>query len=226
MIDAAAAAWGRTIGRYGRRVVDRGDVRFLSEPVLPDAPTIWVCWHEFNLVAIAVYARLRKRHGFAFVPRGPVGATVAAWIAGSGLAPMPVDGGARDGLVLRRMRDAMAGGGDIVIAVDGPAGPRRRLRPGALWLAMAAGAPVIAFASAATPAIRIPRWDRHLVPLPGARIAVAMSAPMTIERGDIEEEGRRLAAALDQEARRAAAAIASSADGMPREDFRPRSAGR
>jgi lysophospholipid acyltransferase (LPLAT)-like uncharacterized protein len=226
MIEAAATGWGRMIGRYGRSVIDRGDVRFLSEQALPDAPTIWVCWHEFNLVAIAVYARIRKRPGFAFVPRGAVGATVTGWLEGSGIAPIAVDGDARDGLALRRMREAIAGGGDIVIAVDGPSGPRRKLRPGALWLAKAARAPVVAFGAAATPAIRVPRWDRHLVPLPGARIAVAMNTPMTIGRGDLEEEAQRLTAALDSEANRAAAEIASPAGDIQRDKVSPRRARR
>ena len=71
MIGAAAAGWGRLIGRYGRKTVNLETVRFLSEPMVPDSPIIWVCWHEFNLIAIAVYAFLRKRPDTPSSPRAP-----------------------------------------------------------------------------------------------------------------------------------------------------------
>ncbi|HET7717439.1 MAG TPA: hypothetical protein VFK86_17595 [Bauldia sp.] len=209
-----ATGWGRLVGRYGRSVAARRRIRILAESALPDPPTIWVCWHEFNLVAIAVYPLVRSRAGFAIVPRGIVGATVTGWLEGSEIAPVPVDGDARGGLVLRRLREALAGGWDVVIAVDGPGGPRRELRPGAVWLAKAAAAPVIAFGCAAAPAVRFPRWDRHLIPLPGARIAVAMSAPLTFGREADAEANRRLADALDEQAARATAGLSLPAPAL------------
>lgn len=68
------------------------------------------------------------------------------------------------------------------IALDGPHGPTRILRPGALWLAWLPGWPLIAIGGAARPAVRAPWWDRHLIPLPHAKIALVYEGPIMIER--------------------------------------------
>jgi lysophospholipid acyltransferase (LPLAT)-like uncharacterized protein len=41
--------------------------------------------------------------------------------------------------------------------------------------------PVIPVGIAASPAIALPRWDRHLVPVPGARIVMAAGAPFSTD---------------------------------------------
>jgi lysophospholipid acyltransferase (LPLAT)-like uncharacterized protein len=58
---------------------------------------------------------------------------------------------------------------------------------------------------AARPAIRAPRWDRHLVPLPGARIAVVYGEAIVIDRRtEIDEALRtRVSDAVDAAERRA-----------------------
>jgi len=179
VIAAAAFAWGRLIGRYGRKVIYGDQVRIAFESWLPPTPVIWVAWHELNLVTVALHGVLRSRPALAFIPTGIPGAAVGGWIGEFGLVPVAVAGGALDGLALRRMREGLKNGSDVIIAVDGPAGPRRRVRPGALWLAAAAGVPIMPIGCAARPAIRVPRWDRHLVPLPGAAIAAAIGSPIT-----------------------------------------------
>lgn len=66
--------------------------------------------------------------------------------------------------------------------MDGPRGPARVSRPGALWLARLSGQPLVVVAAAARPAVRLPRWDRHLVPLPGPDIAIVYGEPITVDR--------------------------------------------
>ena len=50
------------------------------------------------------------------------------------------------------------------------------------WPASAAGhlSPI---GAAAWPAIRAPWWDRHLIPLPHARLALVYGEPITVPRG-------------------------------------------
>src|SRR5660398_172295 len=83
---------------------------------------------------------------------------------------------------LREMGRTLAADWNIAIALDGPHGPPRALRPGALWVARLSGRPLVVMGYAARPAFRAPRWDRQLVPLPGARIAVVFGEPIIIER--------------------------------------------
>src|SRR5262249_20791808 len=127
-----------------------------------------------------------------------------------------VSGDASDGLALRRMRTGLAKGHDVIIAVDGPSGPRRQVRPGALWLAATAGVPVLPIGCAAAPAFRFPRWDRHLVPLPGASIVPALGRPIaTGLEPKPAAAAQFLAKALDDLRDRAAATLASAGAGEP-----------
>jgi lysophospholipid acyltransferase (LPLAT)-like uncharacterized protein len=71
---------------------------------------------------------------------------------------------------------------DIVIAVDGPHGPRGSVKPGAFWLGRLTGCAMLTVGFAARPSFRFPRWDRHLIPLPGARLAVVFSKPVHLRR--------------------------------------------
>jgi lysophospholipid acyltransferase (LPLAT)-like uncharacterized protein len=80
------------------------------------------------------------------------------------------------------MEAALASGKDVLIAVDGPNGPRHRIAPGAMWLARATNVEIRPAGCWASPALRLPRWDRLMVPLPRARIAIALGAALPRQR--------------------------------------------
>jgi lysophospholipid acyltransferase (LPLAT)-like uncharacterized protein len=72
--------------------------------------------------------------------------------------------------------------GDVVVAVDGPYGPAGRVRPGAFWLGKMTGRPVVGVGIAARPAVRVPRWDRHLVPFPKSKLVMVVGKPLYVPR--------------------------------------------
>ena len=92
------------------------------------------------------------------------------------------------------MEAALASGKDVLIAVDGPTGPRHGIAPGALWLARATDVEIRPAGCWASPALRLPRWDRLMVSLPRARIAIALGAALTKQKS--AEAIPRLAATL------------------------------
>jgi hypothetical protein len=72
-------------------------------------------------------------------------------------------------------------GSSLVVSPDGPVGPYRRAKPGALIVARESGLPLQPWAVAARPAIRLRgRWDRHVVPLPFARLRVEEAEPIRV----------------------------------------------
>jgi lysophospholipid acyltransferase (LPLAT)-like uncharacterized protein len=72
-------------------------------------------------------------------------------------------------------------GASPVVSPDGPFGPYRRAKPGALIVAREAGIPIQPWAMSARPAIRLnARWDRHLVPLPFCRLRVFEAEPIQV----------------------------------------------
>lgn len=63
-----------------------------------------------------------------------------------------------------------------LIACDGPHGPALEAKPGAILLAQLARAPVVPVAADVRGGLRLPTWDRLIVPLPFARVDVRVGA--------------------------------------------------
>jgi lysophospholipid acyltransferase (LPLAT)-like uncharacterized protein len=172
---------GSFAGWYGDAVVGPHSLSMVVEATLPDTPCVWAAWHEDNLVTIALHKYASPRPALAFVPPGWKGAAVRGWLDAAGIEPVFLASDPRGAVALRRMRAALAAGSDVIIALDGPEGPRREAKAGAMWLAGVARVPVMPVGCAAFPAFRVPRWDRHLVPLPGSRVVTVFGAPLPID---------------------------------------------
>ncbi|MCE5265261.1 MAG: lysophospholipid acyltransferase family protein [Deltaproteobacteria bacterium] len=72
---------------------------------------------------------------------------------------------------------------------DGPVGPPYASKPGIIQLAARTGAPLLAFAWDASPSYEFNSWDRTILPLPFARIAVLYDRkPISVPSGLTDEE--------------------------------------
>ena len=209
MMRAGAYAWGRSIAGYSQWQLEHARVYCEGIAEVPADPVIWAGWHATNLIALAVYVQLhRGRTCQAFVAPGLAGATMRGWLDGIGgfeTVVLPPDGTGNMRAGLKHMPRAMARGSDVVIAVDGPRGPAGQVRPGAFWLARITGCPLVPAAFAARPALRMPRWDHQLVPLPRATIGVVFGTPIQLGRGTAVDAPQvdTLSAALQATTRRA-----------------------
>ena len=210
LIDRVAAAFGRQVALYSRAVVTPASTEIIFDAPLPLRPAVFVGWHESNLLALALHGGVMMRGAISFVPPGAAGVAMRGWLEGLGIVPVLLAAGVRRGLGLRQMEAALAAGKDVLIAVDGPRGPRHRIAPGAVWLARSACAEIRPVGCAAWPALALPRWDRLLVPLPGARIGLAVGAPLALNGSCCEPQEARIAAALDGLAARARLAVHSA----------------
>lgn len=190
-----AAGWAaRLIGRlmawYVRLVA--ATCRVHGPPVSSDQVVI-ACWHEYNLATAVAAWRLRPepRH-VSFSTRTFRGQVMNEMLArlDTGSVPLPEEGSASRGeaaALSREMGRIGREGASLVVAPDGPFGPYRRAKPGALIVARASGLPIVPWAVAVRPPLRLRgRWDRHIVPLPfcrlrveeGERIVVAPREPL------------------------------------------------
>ncbi|MCG6955395.1 MAG: lysophospholipid acyltransferase family protein [Gemmatimonadetes bacterium] len=79
------------------------------------------------------------------------------------------------------IREARAGR-DLALTPDGPKGPAREFKPGALAVAQVTGLPVIPLAVGASSAWRLTSWDGFLVPRPFSRVHVAYGEPLWVPR--------------------------------------------
>ncbi len=94
---------------------------------------------------------------------------------------------------------ALSRGESVELAVDGPAGPVFRAKPGCVDLALRSGAPIIAVAYRASRALETPgRWDHQVFPLPFSSIeVVAREVPRSATETREELLGR-VQATLDE----------------------------
>jgi lysophospholipid acyltransferase (LPLAT)-like uncharacterized protein len=94
-------------------------------------------------------------------------------------------------------------GASPLFAPDGPTGPARSCKSGAVLLSQLSGMPILPIAVAARGALRLPTWDSLRVPLPFTRVVVHIGAPrvvpaaaaeerLEVERSGLEEELERL----------------------------------
>ena len=100
----------------------------------------------------------------------------------------------------------------LVITPDGPTGPLHEFKSGTIMLARMTRAPIILIAYAARPCIRWKSWDRFILPLPFARVAIAVDEPFSVPPGagtdDLERVRQELEARMAKLVAEVEAAVA------------------
>ncbi|GAC1333539.1 MAG: hypothetical protein NVSMB26_14800 [Beijerinckiaceae bacterium] len=179
-----AAALLHFVWRWGRvsRVIGGEHIG----AALGKAPSfIPVYWHQHQLFCIRHLAALRGdgvRLGFLISPSvdGELAAMLVRRLGGEVIRGSSSHTGAR---ALRDYYQALAKDNiSPVITPDGPRGPRWKFKPGALMLAQMSQRPIVPMAYAASHAWKI-QWDRFVIPMPFARIVIAVGEPVYIGKG-------------------------------------------
>ncbi|MET0280180.1 MAG: lysophospholipid acyltransferase family protein [Steroidobacteraceae bacterium] len=155
------------------------------DAALAAAPSLLPCyWHQHELFC-GRYLQQQIRRGFR------LGVLVSPSVDGEVPAAIArrlgvhVIRGSSTRTGARALRDYYAllvkEGVSPVITPDGPTGPRYRFKPGALLLAQLSGRPLLPMAYAASRKWSF-GWDRFVLPWPGSRIAIAIGAPVYVDR--------------------------------------------
>ena len=90
-------------------------------------------------------------------------------------------------------------GQDLAITPDGPRGPNRELKLGALTAARMTGLPLVPVGVGVTSAWRVQSWDGFLVPKPFSTVRVAYGRPQFVARRANEAEIDEASGALQRE---------------------------
>jgi lysophospholipid acyltransferase (LPLAT)-like uncharacterized protein len=163
-------------------------------------------WHEYNLALFVVASARRGDLPHASfttaTPRGTVIRTLFESMARGPIAVLPLpeerDPAAARSLA-RLLGELGASGYSLVVTPDGPWGPYRVAKPGALIVARQSGLPILPLAVRARPALRLTRrWDRQLVPLPFSTISVVTGDTISVgPREPLRAQLVRLQGSLD-----------------------------
>lgn len=110
----------------------------------------------------------------------------------------------------REMVEILRSGRDVGITPDGPRGPAREVKEGAVRVAQLSGMPIVPIANALSRRIEVAKaWDRFQVPLPFGRSVVIYGEPVRVAAGDdLAAKADELKAAMD--------AVTAEADGLVR----------
>ncbi|MYE33796.1 MAG: DUF374 domain-containing protein [Gemmatimonadales bacterium] len=75
----------------------------------------------------------------------------------------------------RQLARSFASGRGVILTGDGPRGPRRSLKEGTARIGALAEGSVTVVGVAASSGLRLPSWDRFLIPAPGATVFVSLA---------------------------------------------------
>jgi lysophospholipid acyltransferase (LPLAT)-like uncharacterized protein len=152
---------------------------------LASSPAVIPCyWHQHQLFCARYLLQQRSlglKVGFLISPSvdGELGAMLVNRVGGYVIRGSSTSTGAR---ALRDYYRALtAEQVSPVITPDGPRGPAFVFKPGAILLAQMSGRPIVPLAYAASRAWKV-KWDRFVIPVPFARIAVAVGEPRQVPR--------------------------------------------
>lgn len=174
-------------------------------------PVIYIFWHS-RLIPLA---HLHRGQGIvALVSRHRDGEYLSRVIRRRGfeVARGSSTRGGTEGL--RELVRWARRGHDIAITPDGPKGPARHLKLGALTLGRVTGLPLVPAAAAVSPAWRARSWDRFVVPAPFARVHVRYAAPIAIPRDASDEELDALRLRAESELNRITDQVDAEAEGL------------
>jgi lysophospholipid acyltransferase (LPLAT)-like uncharacterized protein len=149
--------------------------RFNPQLSLPDSG-ILVLWHADMLPCLSAFAGKNMRVLISQSRDGEWGAQAAERLGYRVLRGSSSHGGAA---ALRGLaQDLRQHGGWVALVADGPRGPRRVCKPGAVWLAKSAELPVVCVAARARLGFTLGGWAKVKVPLPFTRVELRLSTPI------------------------------------------------
>ena len=160
-------------------VNDRKKLNYVPPP--DDSERFVLCvWHDELLVPTFAAPRALRRQTCCLVSQHQDGSYLANAMAMLGYST--VRGSSRRGgaQAVRQLLEDTAGK-HIVVTPDGPCGPRRKMKAGAVFVASQLGRNILPSAHAATRAWR-PKgsWTDLLIPKPFSTVYVAMGTPISI----------------------------------------------
>ncbi len=148
-------------------------------------PIILIIWHNRLMLAPFFF---RKREIAALVSPSKDGEIIAQIAQGWRFRIVRGSGSHSMVRAWIEMKQDLKKGGELIIIPDGPRGPDRQLKPGALKMAQETGAYLIPWSYSASRKKRLKSWDRFLFFHPFSRIVAIYGRPMTVHH-DLDEEG-------------------------------------
>ncbi len=155
-------------------------------------PVVLLIWHGRLLVVPYLF---RKRGIMALISPSEDGEILARIVEGWGKV---LRGSSSHSIVKAwsGMRKELDQGGEVIIVPDGPRGPNREMKLGALKLSQQSGAYLVPFTFAASRGKTLNSWDRFLIFFPFTKVVALFGEPILVNpklRGkELEKERQHI----------------------------------
>lgn len=171
-------------------------IRFEGEESLRNHPSILCSWHENTPIALVVSHRFPRPQALMGHPAWYVKPIhVLIWLVG--VRRLVLGSTGHDG---KEAATELAGylkqGYSTVILPDGPSGPAKELKKGALHMAAQSSVPLVAVQFRVSKAYVLDSWDKKKFPYPFSQITVNYSQPIYVKPDNLEEKSGELVGAL------------------------------
>jgi lysophospholipid acyltransferase (LPLAT)-like uncharacterized protein len=182
------------------RIVGRDELSIVAATRIP---FVLVCWHD---ALLPVMWHHRGQGIAAVISEARDGSYLASFAGSLGYRVIRGSSTRSAKRALLGAIRALRGGVSVGITPDGPAGPRRVLKPGAVSAAQQGRAVILPVHAEARPGWRASSWDRFLVPPAFAHVRVAYGTAFHVGHGPrgLEDAVIRCTNELDEAARLAA----------------------
>lgn len=190
--------WG-----YSLRIVKVGEEAY-SRLQAEKKPLIILIWHG-RIFLVPFYFRRQKL--MPLISPSEDGEIAARIMGGWGYKILRGSSSHSIVTAWKKMKAELMQGGGVIIVPDGPRGPNRQMKEGALKLAQETGAFLVPVSFAAARGKYLSSWDRFFIPYPFSRTIVIYGSPFQVppdlSEEELEKERQRierLLVQLDKEA--------------------------
>jgi lysophospholipid acyltransferase (LPLAT)-like uncharacterized protein len=178
--------------------VERINTAVFTDPQLRSKRPVIMLWHDEIFPLIPAHAGERMACVVSQSKDGEILTQVLESFGFMTVRGSSSRGGMRALIAAKRVMDEQGVG--VIFTVDGPRGPRHKVKPGAVFLANHAGSPILPVRAVMSRAKIFHRaWDKFQLPWPFSKCTIIYGDPVFVpELGDDPEEMQRQCEQLEQ----------------------------
>lgn len=186
----------RIIGSTLRVCVSREEG---AQATLDQRPTVASSWHSCQIPAAYVFRNMGIR---VMSSNSYDGEYMGRIVRKFGFVPVKGSSSRNAVRALLGLRRALNEGWTVAFTLDGPRGPRNKVKPGPVALARSSGVPMTMFHMAVDKAWGLNTWDRLIIPMPFSRVLLRIGKLIEVPRetsdAELPKYEAELQAALDR----------------------------
>jgi lysophospholipid acyltransferase (LPLAT)-like uncharacterized protein len=170
-----------------------------SQKTLEERPLVASFWHSCMIPATYIFRNMGIRVMSSYSYDGEYMGRI---IKRFGFVAVKGSSSRNPIRALLGLRRALDEGWTVAFTLDGPRGPRHKVKPGPVGLGKSSGLPLTTFHAAVEKAWILNSWDRMMIPHPFSRVLVRVGklihVPKDATEQDVERYTAELQASLDR----------------------------